>query len=329
MMTASTSLAAIAFDLEQLVQPHGIFVGGAARIGGDAPAGADLAARRPARRRHWCSRHRSRAAWRVPSPKRRQLRVSREADVAGADDLDAAVVEPQPHRAVGLDPVERARRSARPGPLWTSSGVPTGCARASQARANAARLGRPPRRRARARNSPASMGANACGADRVPASATQSCARRSAGAAARLTPNPATTRSPDRSSRMPASLASPIIRSLGHLSCSGAPGAAASTASISASPATSASAGAGGSAVAQLRPASIRGNCPRIDSHARPCRPRPRPGEARPANRLRPTWHRPASALLVEPSRSTMRMRLRRGYPAALSVSWPSGPISR
>ena len=44
MITPSTSLAAEALKLEQLVEPHRILVGGAAGIGGDAPARLDLAA---------------------------------------------------------------------------------------------------------------------------------------------------------------------------------------------------------------------------------------------------------------------------------------------
>ena len=42
MITALTSASVEAFELEQLVEPHRIFVGGAARVGGDPPARADL-----------------------------------------------------------------------------------------------------------------------------------------------------------------------------------------------------------------------------------------------------------------------------------------------
>ena len=43
MITASTSALGEAFELEQLVEPDRILVGGAPRIGGDPPAGADHA----------------------------------------------------------------------------------------------------------------------------------------------------------------------------------------------------------------------------------------------------------------------------------------------
>jgi hypothetical protein len=129
-----------------------------------------------------------------------------------------------------------------------------------------------------------------------------------------LTPKPATTRSPDLSSRMPASFASPNIKSLGHLSDSAALGTAASTASISASPAASASAGAGGSegrSWTMVEPKKL----PSMVSHARPCRPRPLSCSRATSQSPSMAWVSPSSALLVDPIRSTMRIRLRTGFP--------------
>ena len=189
------------------------------------------------------------------------------------------------------------------------------------------RVGRSPRRE-QPREAGREQGREGLRGDRC-RRARRSCARRSAGAAARLTPKPATTRSPERSSRMPASLAPPSSRSLGHLSISAGPGAATSTASISARPAASDKRRRGRIAGAQLDQRSSRRNCRRAI-------PRRGPGGPRPASWRSATSQSPSTArgsasraLLVEPIRSTMRMRLRTSDPAALSVSVPSGPMSR
>ena len=134
--------------------------------------------------------------------------------VAGADDLDAAAGEPQPQRAVGLDPVERAGDAL----ARAAVDVERRCRAGARAPATPARRRRDRPRatpRAAARSLPRARARRPAG---VIAPSSAAVLRPSiGGAAARLTPKPATTRSPERSSRMPASLASPSIRSLGHL----------------------------------------------------------------------------------------------------------------
>ena len=134
------------------------------------------------------------------------------------------------------------------------------------------------------------------------------------GAPARLTPKPATTRSPDRSSRIPANLASPSSKSLGHFKESDAPGAANSTASISARPATRVSAGADGSPGRNWTMVEPR-KLPSIDSQTRPWRPLP--ASWRFATSQSPSTESGSdrSAPFVDPTLSTMRIRVRISIP--------------
>ena len=119
---------------------------------------------------------------------------------------------------------------------------------------------------------PASSGAKASGCMWPSSDAT----RRSgtSGAAARLTPKPRMTRSPPRSSRMPASFLPASIKSLGHLSINGSSETATSSASIRASPAASESVCAGGS-FGRSRTSVLPWKLPAADTHSRPCRPLP------------------------------------------------------
>ena len=167
----------------------------------------------------------------------------------------------QAKRAVGLDPVERSRRDLLLGAEWTVSRVPTGCARASHACANAsASLSCATDASSRAKL-PASKGANACGS-RTPFESRGVCVRQ-LGAEARLTPKPTTTRSPLRSSRMPRKLGRAAASGRSAISASAAgPGSATSTASISARPAASESDLRGRIARLKLRQACCRRNCP-------------------------------------------------------------------
>jgi hypothetical protein len=125
-----------------------------------------------------------------------------------------------------------------------------------------------------------------------------------------------------------ATLASPSIRSLGHLRLSARPGSATSAASINASPATRASAGAGGSPLRKLDDG--RAEEVSVESLPHPvvtatsgilaecdkpvtldCK---RVGKQCAVRRTKP-FDNPDPA--------------QKSDPAALSVSWPSGPISR
>ena len=105
MITASTSARVEAFELEQLVQPDRILVGGAPRIGRDPPARADHRRPRPARRRGWCCRRRWRAAC--------ASSLSDQEHVAGVNDADGAVRQAQPQRAVSSRPSNRPSPSLR------------------------------------------------------------------------------------------------------------------------------------------------------------------------------------------------------------------------
>ena len=151
----------------------------------------------------------------------------------------------------------------------------------------------------------------------------------SSGAAARLTPKPTTTRSPLRSSRMPASFLPQQQQVVGPFehqrlrreprrrSLRSAPGRRPATALRRADRRRAA------------RPACCRRNCPARTPTSRPWRPLP-------ASCSSATSQSPSTALssairsaLVEPVRSTIRMRRQKSDPAARSVSAPSGPISR
>ena len=94
------------------------------------------------------------------------------------------------------------------------------------------------------------------------------------GAAARLTPNPMTTRSPCLSSKIPATFAPSRSRSFGHFRTSRWPGTAASSASMRARPATRDSDCAGGS-LAVIETSVLPKKLPLFVSHWRPWRPFP------------------------------------------------------
>ena len=190
--------------------------------------------------------------------------------------------------------------------------VPIGCARVSQAWASS--NGSLVRHSLSSRSKlPASSGAKACGVTR-PESDAHSRSGRS-GADARFTPKPMTTRSPLRSRRIPASFRPSSSTSFGHLSISACPGTARSIASMSARPATSESVCGCGSPVAQLDDGAaveIAAGATPIAGPAVPC----------PASCSSATSQSPSTAVvsairsaLVEPVRSTIRMRLRRAIP--------------
>lgn len=151
----------------------------------------------------------------------------------------------------------------------------------------------------------ASRVANSSGVMIAPRSATRRPSNH--GLAARLTPKPATTRSPLRSRRMPASFAPLSIKSLGHFNIDDRAGATSSTASMSARPAASASVVAGrspGLSTTRVDPKKF----PSTLCHVRPCRPRP-------AVWVRATTQSPSCAsvsasksALVDPVAATIRI---------------------
>ena len=158
MITAVTSPSAIAFELEQLVEPDGILVGGAARVGGDPPAGADRRRHhRPARRRDWCCRHR----WRAACGPLARSRGRSEVDVAGMDPSTL----PSPS-AAGARRRGRGRRSCRRSARPCRHGPRARCRAGGRGPATPERR-RPDRQRAKqrggARTLAASNGAKACG----------------------------------------------------------------------------------------------------------------------------------------------------------------------
>ena len=180
----------IAFELQQLVKPNGILVGGAARVGGDAPARADFAA------------------------------FDKREDEVGISGIDCEQHQPCPKEtspACMTRTLPSAKRS-RSAPLGSSpSKVPDTCSPGAawtvERRAERVGAGEPARstseallRHARASRAKAAAinGAKACG---VIWDASAAVARpSSAGASARLTPKPATTRSPDALEQNPAEL---------------------------------------------------------------------------------------------------------------------------
>ena len=196
------------------MKPHRILVGGAARIGRDPPARLDLGPRRRARTRGWYCRHRWRAAWPRPS----LARGASQLDVAGANHLDRSVGAAKAQGAVRLEPVEC------PGNPVVGAGVddkraPERMGASEPGLRDQGRSASPPHAPAAARSSPRAA-AQRPAADIAPPSAALGRSG-SSGAAARLTPNPTTMRSPLRSSRIPASFLPSNITSLGHFSRSG------------------------------------------------------------------------------------------------------------
>ena len=268
----------IAFELEQLVQPDGILVGGPPRVGRDPPARLDLA----------------------PVDQRED-----EVGVAGVDgeqhgralaahavvhnSTSPARTISTPRRGAGAARRRaRGRRTCRrpsPSVEWTVS------ARADRMRAREPGAGEAVGIAAAPQGEQAREAGGEQGREGLRATARRSATPRPGpsdrGAVARLTPNPTTTRSPLRSSRMPASFALPSSRSFGHLSISGWPGTATSTASISASPAASDSVGAGGIARLQLDQRAAEEIAGFADPRRALAAPARRPAPARPASRLR------------------------------------------
>ena len=103
------------------LQPDGVFVGRARRLGDGAPFGADLARRRGRRRRCWCCRRRWRAAW--PTTKNTSPAVMRAHAVRASRAAAARrLVEAFEHAHRLLRSCSRARMR-----------VPRPAARASQA----------------------------------------------------------------------------------------------------------------------------------------------------------------------------------------------------
>ena len=253
-----------------------------------------------------------------------KLRGSREAHVAGANDLDPAIGEMQPHRPVRLDSVEGPGKPLTGATMDFERG-PNRMRPGNPGLANA--IGSAARHAASTReNLPAINGAKALGSSLANGASEAVFRPEMDGAPAKLTPKPATTRSPDLSSRIPASLASPSIRSLGHLSDSSALGAALR-------PPRSAPAQRPAPALAR---ADRTGEAERWSNRRNCLRSFPmtdRGGLARllcqrdqpiAFDRLRSA----SSALFVDPIRSTIRMRFRTGFPRRFRQP-PSGPISK
>ena len=193
-------------------------------------------------------------------------------------------------------------------PAATVSGVPSLWALSSHKAINA---GKSPHQRSSSRaKAAASSGAKAAGLTSATDESAAVARSGSSGALARLTPKPATTRSPARSSRTPPSLPGPSSRSLGHLRISPVAGAAASTARISATPQVSASVGAGGS-VRRSCTTVLPWKLPVQLSQARPCRPRPSSCWRAISQLPSPAEGSVERSLLVEPVRSTKRSLLR------------------
>ena len=190
---------------------------------------------------------------------------------------------------------------------WTVRGVPSGWARSTQERKTESG---PVRHAAIARlTAAARRGANASGVT-METGARLAAGRSMSGAQARLTPKPATVRSPDRSIRIPASLDVPSSRSFGHLSISPASGAAAATASNRAIPQLSDSRGAdfcSGPATISVLPWKF----PARDCHCRPCLPRPPDCVRAISQSPSPAARSLRRASLVDATLSTNRNRLR------------------
>ena len=131
----------------------------------------------------------------------------------------------------------------------------------------------------------------------------------SCGALARLTPKPTATRSPLRSSRIPPSFLPASIRSLGHLSISGW-AAHRRRRSLRSGPGRRP---ATGSAAADRRaaagPGCCRRNCPSADTHVRPWRPLPAVCSSATSQSPSTASASASRSALVEPVRSTIRMR--------------------
>ena len=320
--------AAIAFELEQLVQPDRIFVGGAPRIGGDPPARRDLAAldqREDDVGVAGIDREQHGGAL----ADARQLRAHELTSPAWMMLDRCRPSQAQPQRAVGLDPVERARDRARRRRCGPSSGVPIGCARASQACANGVGLGRAPAASSRAKLA----GEQRREGLRRDAGAGSSAAvlrpvdRRRAG---EIDPeagdHPVARPFEQDAGELGAAehqVVGPFERQRARRARRRRPLRSAPARRPAPAPARADRRRAAG-------PGSSQRNCRRAI-------PMPGPGGPRP-----PSWRqrdqpvafdragdRRAGRALVEPVRSTMRMRLRTATPAALSVSAPSGPISR
>ena len=94
-----------AFELEQLMEPDRIFVGRPARVGRDPPARADVAAVDQGEDEVGIAGIDGEQHGRVPS----LAAAASQLDVAGANDLQRAVVAAKAQRAIGFEAVEAAR----------------------------------------------------------------------------------------------------------------------------------------------------------------------------------------------------------------------------
>ena len=203
-------VAGEAFELEQLVQPHRIFVGGAARIGGDPPARADLPAFVHQReddvgvagidREQHGARPQSRKTspacmtWRDPSAKRSRSAPSASSPSNRPSIARAVAAARDERRAERMRARQPARAHRRRAP------------RRASAPASARR-----RRRDRARK--ASGVGRGDARPRAGWSPARSSSSRMAG---EVDAEADTTASPRFSSRMPESFAPPSSRSFGH-----------------------------------------------------------------------------------------------------------------
>ena len=324
MITASTSRLRKAFELEQLVKPDRILVGGPPRVGRDPPARLDLAA--VDQREDEVGIAGIDGEQHGARPSRRRLRVHNSTS---------------PARTISSAPSSRRRRSAPSGsspskrPLTRL--VAARMDRERACRSDARGRARPARAtpvrsaataRAAARSSPRAAARRPAARSRPPSDAHWPV-RQAAGATARLTPKPTTTRSPLRSSRMPASFLPSSSTSLGHLSISGWPGTATSTASISARPAASDSVCARRIAGAQLDQRAAVEIARRAKAQSGPAGPCPPPARARPASRLRPRCRIGNQVGIGRAGALDDADAGQKSDPAARSVSAPSGPISR